>query len=229
MEARDSSSECPFCDRSIESVVAAFKERHGREPEVHQITDDFRLISDLSPVAQDHYILIPNQHVLSFRSRWSEGLGSTLGLVDRAIAAITSSISAATHWYLFEHGSGYLGGQETKIGSTMAHAHMHVLFVAHDDGKTDTEVVLSRVENAILGEFSEMSRLRWLRPAEPEPCLERAPYLMIASGSLDHDTADVRFFFDSEGAVKSKQVLRRFFYHALGNPSDDGWDWTEAR
>jgi diadenosine tetraphosphate (Ap4A) HIT family hydrolase len=124
LERKSFKSKCVLCDSG-----AHLHEKHVslygnfiKDSNILMKTDNFYIALDNYPVCEDHILIIPKKHDVSYST-----LNNSLALELDAIIHTLSDIVGTEKFGLFEHGSNMINGKQVLCGNSVYHAHLHFI------------------------------------------------------------------------------------------------------
>ena len=120
--------ECKLCNNGegIAKVHANLYGDQTSESNIIMNTENFYVAIDNYPVFEDHVLIVPKKHYISF-STLEEPLAVELDGIINTI----SDVVGTEKFGLFEHGSNMVDGKQKLCGNSIYHAHLH--FVSNLD------------------------------------------------------------------------------------------------
>lgn len=142
----NSSITCPFCSLILKkNSNGRIFYPNGLYQYIIKETDNFLLISDLSPIVAGHMLIITKNHFPNIKQAQislpclNDEIDALLNFSQRIYANINSQ-SVVT----FEHGSPIRGSSLEESSSCIDHAHLHVLPLPNS---ADLQVLVSEILN----------------------------------------------------------------------------------
>lgn len=189
---------CPFCTEL----------RTGEFPDEYDIdihsrilheTEHFLVMSDLSPLAPGHLLIIPREHLLSFGSVPTEQRVELERFISKIAGVLSEHYSPPT---IMEHGSS----SRSHGGKTVSHAHLQVF-----PGDIDIREALSRFRLVRISAFWDI--------ADWSSRDEAYSFFWSLNGDM--------FVADGIEGIIPQQFFRIEIAKAIGLPGDL-WDWRKT-
>lgn len=231
---QDRDSECSFCDGFIPEIgrtTLEFAQVYPNLSEMGQVIDssrNFSLIPDISPITQDHILVLTNSHFPSFSSIPASTKDECVKFVKKTLDKMVS-LHEDSEVLVFEHGMGSIDDQTIRCGGCgrTDHAHLHMLPISSEDVAEQISVGEELVD-AILNMYPLKKN-----NIEPIPSFDineqtgGYPYLYIWSNKMKEACVLVQ---DSDKITVESQLIRRLLATRLfGAKADnrDEWDWRD--
>lgn len=206
---------CPLCFEKDYSLFSPFSRRIFKDLQISQdITEskDLVLAFDVNPITEDHLIIFPKKHYLSF----SEINIDICSQFNEIVKQIEEKLKTKD-LFMFEHGAGLVEEKETSCGNSIHHAHMHI-FPAKDDD------ILSHCLQAV-DSFNGFNKsflkvdYDWI--SNFRKITQKSPYLMLRREEESY------FFPESEANEFPSQFLRKTIAEYIYG-ENAFWDWKKA-
>ena len=180
-------------------------------------TPDLNVTPDIGPVTDHHMLVFPKSHFTSYAS-CPDNFADQLDFVCQTVKEKTG----ASDYFMFEHGTGKIEGEQTGCGNSVYHAHLHILPI-----KSEGQIsVLDQIVSIAMNEGNFKMQPVFFKEGDRDiiPVLKEvtkgSPYLLIKQGK--HGFVLV----ETEQIKVPSQFLRKVCADILeGNGSF--WNWKE--
>ncbi len=211
--------ECPLClninsPNKIDPLYKKiFPEATANAPFILESVD-LVMRPDYGPITQDHFIIFPKKHFISFATMANSHVEQLTHM-----ASIAKQQINAKEYFMFEHGAGVYKDEKTACGNSIYHAHLHILPIrsqtspslidkAHKKAKMEGDFQILTINFPTDGALIPILK----------ECTKNNPYLMMKQGS--------RGIVFVENGIKQvpSQFLRKVGAQHLEG-KEAFWDW----
>jgi diadenosine tetraphosphate (Ap4A) HIT family hydrolase len=223
---------CKFCNEG-EGIVKKHTNLYGdvaRETNIVLKTDNFFVAIDNFPVFEDHLLIIPKKHYLSF-SMIEDSLAQEL---DDIIYSLKDLIGADT-FGLFEHGSNMVDGQQKLCGNSIYHAHLHLIPNLNISRKELSDLLSLKKEGALISFKNHSDISRYIQSRRPgqnflaflKGLPTHGPYLFCYFSDESRESFCIPDC-DLEAGAPSQFFRKVFAEYFQKNQSNVFWDWKNS-